>query len=252
MASVAPRARTGEAFLWRMAVAMAAVVVAGFAFQFAMGRSSLAAPAMVHAHAVVAMGWVAIFVAQARLGTAGAVVAHRRLGRVAAAWAVLMVAMSIAVTLFRVRQGAAPFFFQPQHFLIANPLTALAFGGMVAAAVAMRRRADWHARLQVMALVMILGPAFGRLLPSPLLIPWAFEAAVLAGLIFPAVAAVVEWRRDGRPHPAWLVGTLVLLGILALAQAIAASPLGDAIYAAATAGTPGAAVPGMAFGTMPG
>lgn len=43
-----------------LAVVMALVVVAGFSLQVAMGRSSFEAPLLVHAHAVVFMGWVVI------------------------------------------------------------------------------------------------------------------------------------------------------------------------------------------------
>ena len=44
------------------AIAMVLVIVAGFSIQLAMGRSSFSAPPLVHAHAVVFMGWVVIFI----------------------------------------------------------------------------------------------------------------------------------------------------------------------------------------------
>jgi hypothetical protein len=54
-----------------MVTAMALVLVAGFVLQLAMGRSSFGAPPVVHLHALVFMGWVAIVVAQAWLAAGG-------------------------------------------------------------------------------------------------------------------------------------------------------------------------------------
>ncbi|WP_245844183.1 hypothetical protein [Sphingomonas spermidinifaciens] len=92
---------------------MASVVVAGFGTQFAMGRSSFAAPPIVHLHAVVFMGWVAIYVTQNWLAAAGRLDLHRRLGWIAAVWAAAMVVLGTLLTVMMVRRGAVPFFFQP-------------------------------------------------------------------------------------------------------------------------------------------
>ena len=53
---------------------MAAILVAGFSMQLAMGRSSFAAPFVVHLHGVVFFGWVTIFVMQTALATRGSMV----------------------------------------------------------------------------------------------------------------------------------------------------------------------------------
>ena len=97
----------------------------------------------------------------------------------------------------------------------------------------------------------LLGPGFGRLLPMPLMIPWSFEIAGLLALIFPAAGALRDWRRDGRVHPAWWWGMVAIAAVVPLAQVIATSPAGDAIYAAIVAGQPGATVPGMAYPAPP-
>ncbi|MFN8946393.1 MAG: hypothetical protein ACK5YG_01600, partial [Alphaproteobacteria bacterium] len=59
-------------FFRNLATVMAIVQVTGFAVHFALGRSSFSAPLVIHAHAVVFMGWVAIFVIQPWLAKAGA------------------------------------------------------------------------------------------------------------------------------------------------------------------------------------
>ena len=95
-------------------------------------------------------------------------------------------------------------------------------------------------------MTMLMGPGVGRLLPMPYLGEYAFEIAFFVGGVFALVGALRDLRRDGRVHPAWLV-TLAMMPLLVLAaRGIAFSPAGDALYRAATAGSPGAEVDGRA------
>jgi hypothetical protein len=249
-----PRFQTGSDdrfFLWS-AFAMAAVIAAGFSLNIVMARSTFAAPALVHAHAVVFMGWVGIYVLQTVFAVTGNRALHKRLGWIAAGWMVLMLVMGLAITVTMARNGRVPFFFQPQQFLIFNPLTLLGFLACSGTAIAMRRRTDWHRRLHLTGMAMILGPGFGRLLPMPLLIPAAFEAAFAAGMLFPLAGAVADWRRSGHVHPAWVWGIAAMMAVWVTADMVTFSRLGDRIYAAVTIGTPGATVPGLAFPPPPG
>ncbi|UVO54174.1 hypothetical protein [Sphingomonas sp. SUN039] len=254
MATLAPSfgasARSGR-FFGLLAVAMALTVVAGFSTQVAMGRSTFASPLRVHLHAVVFMGWVAIFVTQTWLATRGPIALHRRLGWLAMGWMVLMVIAALNVIVTMARNGTVPFFFTPQQFLIGDPMTLVGFVGLTVAAVAMRKRTDWHSRLQICATTMLMGPAFGRLLPMPFMTPYSFEIACLAGAVFPLAGIVRDIRRGGSVHPAWGVGLATLAAVLLLTDAIAYSPVGDRIYAATVAGSPGEKVPGLAFAPPP-
>lgn len=250
--SAFPITRERDRFFSGVAIAMAATVIVGFSLQYLMGRSSFGARPIVHLHAVAFMGWVALFTVQAQLGAGRETPQlHRRLGWLGAGWAVLLVVVAFALMVDVTRRGTAPFFFRPQHFLIANCLGVLTFAGFTAAAIRMRHRTDWHRRLHVVGTSMIMGPAFGRLLPSPLLQPWAFEIAALAGLVFPAAGMMRDWRRYGRVHPAWLWAFVAMPASLVAAYLLAFSPLGDALYAAVTSGSPGAVVPGLEFAPPP-
>lgn len=249
-----PRFRTGSDdrfFLWS-SFAMAAVIVLGFSFQLAMGRSSFASPPLVHAHAVVFMGWVGIYVLQNVFAATGNRAMHKRLGWIAAGWMVAMIVLGFMVTVAMVRAGRVPFFFTPQQFLVFDPLTLLAFVGLSGTAIVMRRRTDWHRRLHFCGMAMLLGPGFGRLLPMPFLPPYAFEATFVATMLFPAAGVVADLRRTGRVHPAWLWGIGASLLTVLLVELITFSPMGDRLYAAATAGSPGASIPGLAFPPPPG
>jgi hypothetical protein len=238
-------------FLRGLMTVMAVVVVAGFVVNLSLGRSSFSAPAIVHVHAVTFMAWIGIIVAQVWLVGSGAVAAHRRLGRLALFLCVALAVTGLLVTLNAVRTGRVPFFFQPQHFLIADPMTLVASFLLVGAAVALRKRTDWHARLQVGAFLPLMGPGFGRLLPLPLLMSYAFEIAGLAALGAAAVGMVRDKRRHGRVHPAWWWGVAVLVGALMLARVVAFSPFGDSLYQAATAHTAFAGSDGRAFPPPP-
>ena len=255
MASIAARLPASggrdDGFFLGGAVAMTVVIVAGFSTQLAMGRSSFSSPPLVHAHAIVFMGWVAIYLSQNVLVATGRLALHRRVGWIAAVWVVPMLVLGCAVTFAIVRRGQVPFFFRPLQFLVFDPVSLLAFAGLTTAAILLRRRTDWHRRLHFCAMSILLGPGFGRLLPMPLLAPWAWEATLAACLVFPLVGMASDLRRSGRVHPAWTSGVAAMLGVFVLTEAITYSPVGDAIYRAVAAGSPGAIVAPLDFPPPP-
>ncbi|HET9811848.1 MAG TPA: hypothetical protein VFP53_09170 [Sphingomicrobium sp.] len=240
-----------ERFFLRGAIVIAATIVSAFAFQYLMGRSTFASPVRVHIHAFFYMGWVVIYLLQNIFAATGRIGLHRRLGWIAAGWIVPMVAMGCIVTAAMVRHGTVPFFFRPLHFLIFDPLTVLTFAGLTIAAVMLRRRTQWHRRLHFCAMSMLLAPAFGRLLPLPLLQPWAWEASFAATLLFPAAGMWADVRRSGRIHPAWHWGIATMIVSFVAIEAITYSPIGTAIYNGVTAGSPGASVAPLEFPPPP-
>lgn len=254
MATLAASQRTetrDDRFFLITSICMALVVFTGFSFNLAMGRSSFASPPIVHAHALVFMGWVVLYLAQNVLISADAVAWHKRLGWVGAGWVIAMVVLGTAVTIRLVRIGHAPFFFTPVQFLILDPMLILTFAGLTAAAIVNRRRTEWHRRLHYSGMALLLGPALGRLLPMPLLIPYAYEVDFLATLIFPVIGIVADLRRTGRVHPAFWWGLGAIVASTALVDVITYSPVGATLYRVTTAGSPGAQVPGYAYPPWP-
>jgi len=240
-----------ERFFLRAAIVMTITIIAGFSFQYLMGRSTFASPPRVHLHAFFFMGWVAIYLLQNIFVATGRMHLHRKLGWIAAFWIIPMVVMGCLVTAVMARNGTVPFFFRPLQFLIFDPVTVFAFAGLTVAAVRLRRRTEWHRRLHFCGMSLLLGPAFGRLLPLPLLQPWAWEASFAACLLFPIAGIVADVRRSGRIHPAWHWGIATMLGVLVVTEAITYSPVGTSIYEAVTKGSPGASVAPLEFAPPP-
>jgi hypothetical protein len=238
-------------FFLGAAIAMTLVIVAGFSTQLAAGRSTFYSPPLVHAHAIVFMGWVTIYLTQNVLAATDRMEIHRRLGWLAAGWMIPMIVLGFGVTIAMVRRGQVPFFFRPLQFLVFDPLSLIAFVGLTGAAIALRHRTDWHRRLHLCGMSMLMGPGFGRLLPMPLLPPYAWEASFAAGLLFPLAGMVYDLRRSGHVHPAYRWGFLAMLSALVLIEAIAYSPVGQALYRVVTADSPGARVAPLQFGPPP-
>lgn len=247
---VAPR-QGDERFFLGAAIVMTLVIVAGFSTQLAMGRSTFYSPPLVHAHAVMFMGWVTIYLLQNVLVATDRMGLHRRLGWVAAGWMVPMVVLGFGVTLAMVRRGQVPFFFRPLHFLVFDPVSLLTFVTLTGSAILLRNRTEWHRRLHLCGMSMLMGPGFGRMLPMPLLQPWAWEATFAAGMIFPIAGVIADLRRSGRVHPAWRWGILTMIGGFVLIEAITYSDVGQTLYRAVTWDSPGAHVPPLQFPPPP-
>ena len=240
-----------ERFFVRAAMVMTVVVVTAFALNYLLGRSTFAAPLRVHLHAWLFMSWVGIYLLQNIFIGRGKIDLHRRLGWIATAWIVPMIIVAFVVTIALVRLGHVLFFFRPLQFLFFGPIAVLTFAGLTVAAIAVRRRTEWHRRLHFCAMSMLLMPALGRLLPLPFLVPWAWEAAFAASMIFPLVGVWGDFRRTGHVHAAWYWGIAVMLGAFVLTETLTYTAPGLAIYHAVTAGSPGAAAAPLEFGSPP-
>lgn len=250
-AEPAPALGQDDRFFLTMAVVMALIMVAGFSLHLAMGRSSFGAPLLVHLHAVIFFGWVVLYVLQNLFVYRGVMALHRTLGWIASGWVAAMVVVGIHTTIAMVRAGKAPFFFEPGYFLVMNALIVLTFAGLTAAAIVLRRQTDWHRRLHYCGMAMLTAPAFGRLLPAPLMIPWAAWGIFAATMVFPLIGMAADLRRRGSVHPAWWWGAYTMLVAQCAMSLIAFSGPGAALYAAVTQGYPGAAIAPLDYPPFP-
>lgn len=233
-------------FFFLMACAMAIVIVAGFSTNLLLGRSSFRLPLIFHIHAFVFFGWVALYLVQNGLVATGNVATHQRLGVLALIWVPLMIGLGLTMTIVSAHRGG-PFFFDLNEFIFGNAMQLLTFGALTATALAMRRRPDWHRRLMYCGMSILTGPGLGRLLPTPLFMPWAWWTVILATLLFPLIGIAADLRRTGKVHPAWFWGMGAVVAALIVGDLVAYSSFGIEATQSIVAGTPGADRPLHAF-----
>jgi hypothetical protein len=238
-------------FFIRSAIVMTLTVFGGFSLQLAMGRSSFAVPVFLHVHAFFFFGWTVLYLVQNVLAGPERVALHRRLGWLSVVWIPGMVFMGTYATVMAARTLHVPFFFQPAYFVVMNPLSLYVFAALAASAIVMRRRTLWHRRLMFCAMSIILAPALGRIVPSPLLMPYTSEVLCMILLLFPLAGMIHDLRTTGQVHPAWFWGTGTIVTMQIAINVIVFSRLGPAIYRLATAGSPGANVAPLAFPSPP-
>lgn len=192
---------------------MAAVIIAGFSRtvpdDFTAGSKF---PLLLAIHGAVFTLWIVLFVAQPAIVARGSLKLHRRIGWIGAILAFAMLVMGLAATLYAIRFNAVPSFFPPPLFLVMNTIGIVVFGGLVAAGVMLRKKAEWHKRLMLCATISILGPGLGRLLPMDSFgraAPIVMFAAILAfGLAGPIYDLII--RRRVHPAYIWGVSTIVV------------------------------------------
>jgi uncharacterized membrane protein YozB (DUF420 family) len=204
-------AEVGRKFYLGLSVLMALVIVAGFSQTVPddLTPPGLALPFIIHG--LVFSSWVALVVVQPLLVSTGQVKRHRQLGLLGAGLAAAMVVMGVTATIAAYPYHRVPVFFPGGVFLVMNCLGIAVFGGLVAAAIRLRRQSDWHKRLMICATASILGPGLGRFLPmdsfgaaAPLVLFGVEDLILLAG----PVADLIVRRRV---HPAYLWGVAAVI-----------------------------------------
>lgn len=214
-------------FYRRMAVGISIFIVFAFGQFSARGFVDFgAAPIWVHVHALVFLSWLALFSTQNILAERNSLALHRKLGWTGAVLAFAMVTLGSFIGIKAVELGRQPPFFTPPYFLALTQIGVLAFGALILAAILRRRRTDWHQRLMLSATVMLLEPAFGRLLPMPLIGPQTGEMIAMAlqvGVL--AIAMAHDRKALGRIHPALLWGTATVVATHLLITWLATTPL---------------------------
>ncbi|WP_298398550.1 hypothetical protein [Sphingobium sp.] len=229
-----PRVTAREnGFFLAMAVFIAVTVIGGFG-SFALrglvdaGR----APYWVHVHGAVFMAWTLLFVVQAALVRRGTMGLHRRLGWTAVGLAVAMVPLGLLTACMAVRLDRVPPFFTPRIFMALSLLELTAFVLLLTLAIQARRRTDWHRRLMICTMIAIIGPAFGRILPMPLLGPLSGLAVLGMQLLYLSIAVVYDLISRRRVHPAYGVGAIVItVEGMAIPSLAASPPIGALVMA---------------------
>jgi len=217
-----------QPFFVRLAWILSIIIVVGFAQNAALGRVNIpAVPYWVHLHGLAMLAWLGLFVTQNRLAASGNLALHRKLGRIGAVLVCVIVGLACFAGVMSLVLHRYPPFFTAPFFLSLVMVDTLAFGGLVLAGVVNRRDTETHRRLIAGGTIVILEPAFGRLLPAPLLGGELTEWIVMAiQLGFVAAIALHDRKTLGRIHGATAsVGAVVALSHVLVAFAAQTGPV---------------------------
>jgi hypothetical protein len=234
-------------FFLVMTIVISVLTVAGFAANVAQGRAVPNPPIIFHIHALAYLGWLVLAITQAALAYRNDLRLHRVVGTIALAWLPVLVVLALAMTIASLRLHGGPPVLGVAEFLFVNTMHVVSFAALTGVAVALWRRTDWHRRLMLCGLASIGAPGIARLLPLPLFVPYVFPVLFAAAMLFPVIALVVDMRRTGRVHPAWLWGIGSVCAMLIVGEAMAMSSWGQDVAAGLVAGTPGADRPQWGF-----
>ncbi|SLK07446.1 hypothetical protein [Novosphingobium mathurense] len=217
MASIADE-RSGALTFWqKMAIGIAAFILFGFLQWTARGFVDIArVPVWIHIHALVMVSWLGLFIYQPTLIKRGDPARHRRFGRIGMALAALIVILGSFASIMTIRTDHVPPFFTPAYFLALNHVGLALFAAMLVAAIVNRHDTQMHRRLIVGANVLLMEPAYGRMLPMPLLAPWGETVGMLIQLGTLAIVARHDRATLGSVHRA----TLIAIGVVAANHAL--------------------------------
>ncbi|MBV1690959.1 hypothetical protein KRR38_25590 [Novosphingobium sp. G106] len=230
MATLAQVEVSDQSFWQKTMLWISVFIVFGFAQFAARGLVDYGSvPLYVHAHAVVMMAWLGLTVTQATLVARDNLALHRRLGWLGAALATVVVCFGSWVSIQIIQAHREPFFFTPPFFLALTQVGLLTFAGLIVAAIARRKETEWHRRLMVGALIMLMEPALGRTLPMPLIMPWGEWAALVVQLGVLAVVARHDRKVLGMIHPATIAAGLVITLSHCIIEALAVAPFWQAL-----------------------
>lgn len=218
-----------------------AVIGLGFSTTYIlpMATRSFSAPWFVHLHGAASLTWVVLVIVQSQLVRTSRTPVHRRLGQVALPLAFLVWACGIATQLWATKRDLPELGSVATSSLLGTVSGLSLFLLLVIAAIAMRRRPDWHKRLVMLATIQVLWPAFFRLRH---LLPFVPKPEISFALVLAYLAIVVAALRDkwryGRVHPVWLFIGPALFVEQSAEVAIFDSPawrrLGQSLYALLT------------------
>ena len=196
------------------ALTVALLIVVGF-FRSFYGRPLFdlpPLPSLYVLHGIVFTSWLVLFVVQTRLVATRQVAVHRKLG---IAGAVLALAIIVIGVITALHSAAIP---QPrplgmsssQFSIVALSSIAL-FAICIVAAIALRRKPEYHRRLMVLAMISVLGPPVARLT----LLFHAGSHFLVIQAVVPALlllwCLVNDWRKHHLIHPLYVIGGALIV-----------------------------------------
>lgn len=193
---------------------LAALIVLGFARTFYLRPLFHLPPlkTLVLAHGLVFTAWLVLFVTQARLIAKHRYGLHKKLGIAGALLAAAVVSIGVVTALAGAPDSRPrPLGFNGYQFLIFPLSSIVYFGVCVAAAIALRHRADLHKRLMLLGMIAVLGPGVARLIRLAELGDSFLWIQTGVTFVFVAWALLHDWHKNRVLHPVFAIGGAILV-----------------------------------------
>ena len=201
--------RTQSGFYLYLSLWMWVLAIVGFGpgYGSALVDGSWTRSIPVHLHAVIYVGWLALYTYQVSLPARARLARHRRLGQMLVGYAGLMIVVGLVVTFSRFADRVAANELVAAQQALIHPLSDMfIFPVLFGLAVYFRRSPETHKRLMVMATTYLLVAAVGRMsfLPSNNLI---YDFVWLSPIWFAMIPDAFVYRIL---HPTYAIGLLAL------------------------------------------
>lgn len=206
------------------AIGVIVVVLAGFSIDVPLLSHLGSVSVLVRAHGLIMLTWIALFFAQALLAARHRVDLHMRLGILGAVLAIAVVVVDSATLITAARLGGEH---MPPHmpaplFLALGSVSLFTFAVLVGSAIVQRkRRSDWHKRLMLLAMLLLLDAALARFINH--YTSWTVDSSTVRNLLVLSCIAV-DTLRHRRLHPAFVIGGVLVFGNDYVATWMAATP----------------------------
>jgi hypothetical protein len=206
------RTRTTSLFYTGMNLLLLGVVVVGFSRTYFLSawlapeRPALAP--LFRIHGGIATAWFLTMVLQPALIAKRQVALHKRIGWIAAVLAVLMTLFGLAAGIAAMQSGIIATPIDPRRFFAVPFFNALLFGGLVGAAIANRKRSEWHKRLILLSSAAIIDAPVGRLFPFA---DYGLLPILAAPLLVIAAGMIHDLATRAAIHRAWLIGGGIII-----------------------------------------
>ncbi|MFL6721052.1 MAG: hypothetical protein ACJ8FT_04505 [Sphingomonas sp.] len=213
VASAPDRKASERKFYSRMALFLVFLVLLGFGPSFYLRgvvpsypRPNPSLPPAVLLHGTVFTLWMAAIVAQTQLISARKHAVHMQLGKLTMLLAILMIPVMYLTAVWEVARANQPPFTDPLTWTIVPLAVIIPFAILVLQGWTYRRNAQWHKRyLLSAAIIVVMGPAIGRLPMGPPILP-VMTIQLLLGLALFIPLVVRDRKTLDHVHPATRLG----------------------------------------------
>jgi len=230
-------------FYFYMALSFAAVAFIGFAptYWTPMVKGTFQAPPVYHLHGLIFFSWTLFFVFQTWLVSSGQTLRHRSVGLIGISLATAMVFFGTLISILSVRRDTIADMGEAARTFMIVPLTDIAlFATFILLAMVYLRRAEWHKRLMLLAMVVLMPAPIARWFLTFLAPPGAptvppvsvATGPILLACLLLLNAMLHDWRSRGRPHAVYVWGGGIYLAVMLLRIPVSTTPVWQAIATA--------------------